>query len=1506
MLLPQPYNLTTDIAVIGAACHFPQAGSVAEFWNNIVTGVVSVKDFSEQELRAAGVSQAMFRQERYVARGVVLQDHDRFDPTYFGYTPREAEVMNPEQRLLLQCSHHALEDAGYDPQRFTGRIGAFVGVSAGHYLYENVLRRPDVVQRVGMKTVQFGNDPTFAATHLAYRLHLRGPAIALHTACSTSLVAVHLACRSLMDFECEMALAGGAHIAANHGKGYLYQEGGILARDGYCRPFDAQASGTISGSGAGAVLLKRLEDAIAAGDHVIAVIKSTAVNNDGADKVGFSAPSVSGQREVISTALEHAETHPEWIGFHETHGTGTILGDPIEIEALTAAHRRGTQATGYCALGALKANVGHMATAAGIGGFIKVCQVLAAKTIPPLARFQSPNPALHLERSPFRVPTTAQQWTRSDVPRFASLSAFGMGGTNAHAILCEAPESLREPSTKTWHLWPLSASTPEALTQLKQSLQETVQRLSPAERADAAFTLSIGRRQQTERDYLLVPSTGSPLNGVLRQTLWQPKVALVFPGQGAQYPGMAATCYASEPAYRRAVDECLERLAPLIDYDLRDLLLNPHASEERLRETDAAQSALFVSSYACARLWEHWGLQPAALIGHSIGEYVAACISGALSLDTALELVAHRGRLMCQAPAGAMLAVNAAEAQIVERLRGVLPEIDIAAVNTPQSCVLSGEESAIAAAMTLLRQANVATTRLHTSRAFHSRAMDAAALAFESIARQAPIGEARIPYVSNVTGEWITAADLRDPAYWSKHIRQTVRFAAGIRRLLESGIHVFLEAGPGQSMTRMLRSVPQWSHACVASSARHVQGAESDLQVLTESFGALWSMGVPLLPARRYDNERRQRMPLPLTAFARDRYWIEPGKTSVVDLDPPVSSRSDDWLYLPAWKREASITSPASKAAAHWLLLGPEDALLTAIAERVRSAGARATHVRAGAQRRWNDSCVIDIRPDKSADYELLDDHVRSASSAPLTIVYGWPLECGDSTPEAAQSALSAYLSFLQDAAPLLHLESVRVLLLTRRGASIAGEPIDPAQAMLGAATQVVRHEHPGLDVTWVDVDDRTHADKIAIQVVEEAALKAPIVALRGGQRWLPDYVPARAPVASTKLTLHGTGCYLITGGLGGIGLSIAEHFAATRPVKLVLVGRTELPPREQWPALESGTDRTAECIRRIQAIERTGSEVMTAAADVSDEPAMRRVVTTLQERFGRCHGVIHAAGVVAGAMLMRQSAATIAAALAPKVNGLLVLERVLPAESMDFVLLCSSINALKGGVGRFGYAAANAYLDAYAQARALTDKRIIVRSLNWSAWAETGMAVAQARSNARRRSQMLLTAEALSILDRALMADEPRLVASKVPVDELLTRDADSSTEMQDSASTSTSRPRPAHVRAEYAPPENERETRIAAIWTDVLGVSLVGRQDDFFELGGNSLMMIQVGARIQECCGVALSAQSLFSAVTVQQLAAHLAPSEDATVAELRKALEALPAADLLDVLEHYAKET
>ncbi|HVR97797.1 MAG TPA: type I polyketide synthase, partial [Thermoanaerobaculia bacterium] len=944
-----PSRHGAEIAVVGMALRFPGAASAEAFWDNLRHGRESITFFSDAELAAAGVDAALLARPDFVKAGGAVDGIDLFDPAFFDLTPREAELMDPQHRLLLECAWEAVERAGYDPGTYPGLIGLFAGANTNTYQY-NVWSDRALSEAVGRFQLEIGNEKDHLATQISYKLNLRGPSLTVQTGCSTSLVAVHLAVQSLLGFECDLALAGGVSLDVPQVHGYLYQEGGVLSPDGHCRAFDAAARGTVAGSGAGFVVLKRLDEALAGGDTVLAVIKGSAINNDGSRKVGYTAPSVAGQAEVIEQALAMARLSPADVSYVEAHGTGTVLGDPIEVEALQRAFRA-AGAPGSCALGTVKSNIGHLNTAAGVAGLIKTVLMLRHRQIPPSLHFERPNPQIDFSAGPFFVSTGLRDWQPPGGVRRAGVSSFGIGGTNAHVVLEEAPAPVPSPEdARPCHLLVLSARTAEALEQATANLRSelaTNRDLGLAPIADIAYTLQVGRQAFAHRRAVVARDLDG-LDGALQALAGEVPtsvhegghrpVAFLFPGQGAQYAGMGQGLYHSEPLFRREVDRCAGLLAPhLGGLDLRRLLF-PAAGEteeaaRRLAETALAQPALFAVEYALGRLWMEWIGPPQHMLGHSVGEYVAACLAGTFELEEALALVAERGRLMQEMPPGAMLAVPLPEAATLNLLDA---DLSLAAVNAPDGCVVAGPLRAVERLERWLEVEGVEARRLPVARAFHSALVDAAVEPLTAKVAGMRLSPPAIPWISNLTGRPITAGAAVDPAYWGRHLRQPVRFSAGVAELLSDPDRVLLEVGPGDTLGRLARRHPGLRpvRPILSSLGRRDGGAAED-EAMAAALGRLWRAGVEVSWPAYHAGRERRRVPLPTYPFERRRYWIELRSDS-----PAVQeARTDpaDRFYMPTWKRTPLPAAPAGDESS-WLLIGEATSLRSAVAARLRNA----------------------------------------------------------------------------------------------------------------------------------------------------------------------------------------------------------------------------------------------------------------------------------------------------------------------------------------------------------------------------------------------------------------------------------------------------------------------------------------------------------------------------------------------------------------------------------------
>ncbi|MFJ4097674.1 type I polyketide synthase [Kitasatospora sp. NPDC089913] len=895
-------QLDDAVAVVGLSGRFPGADSPTRFWENIQAGRESLTRLTTQQLAAAGVTPEEYRHDSYVPVRGVLDDVDLFDAELFGYPPREAELMDPQQRLLLQCARTALEEAGHGAGG--GRVGVFVGTSMSSYLLHHLLRRPELEEDVGLLPIMVGNDKEHAATRIAYRLGLTGPALAVQTACSTSLVAVHYAARSVLHGECDLALAGGASITLPQHVGYRYQRHGILSPDGRCRAFDRRAAGTVAGSGVGVVLLKRALDAQRDGDVVHALIRGSAVNNDGGDKVGYTAPSVAGQTAVIRAALRAAGITPAEIDYVETHGTGTELGDGIEIAALTAAFRDGPERRGDCAIGSLKPNIGHLDAAAGIASFIKAVLALKHRVLPPSINCEEPNPDLRLEESPFRVNREARPWPSSGAPRRCGVSSFGIGGTNAHVVLEEAPPAAPPAADRQRpaEIVVQSARTREGVLAAGADLVRHLDTQRPP-LGDIAHTLQTGRAHLEWRRAVTVSGLdglGAALDAAaVRQVPRSSSLVLQFPGQGSQYAGMAAGLHREIPQFRTVFDHCLTLLEPRLAADLDRLLTpdRPTADDAaELRETRLAQPALFVTQYALAQVLTGWGLRPKALLGHSVGEYTAACLAGAMSLEDSLRLVAARGDVMARAPRGTMLAVLAPEPAVRSRLDGTL---SVAAVNAPSVTVVGGTVEEVDALARRLAAEGTATRALRVGHAFHTALMAPVLEEFRALAGSVTFSRLRIPVVSNVTGDFMNRRRGHSADYWTEHLREPVRYADGLARVLALPSPIVLEVGPGRALTGLALQQDAAGRAALATTMpRPAEEPADAARMLFDAVGTAWSAGATVDWAAHHAGAERRRVPLPTYRFTRTRHWIDapgavPRTTTGTPPDAPVGTATD-------------------------------------------------------------------------------------------------------------------------------------------------------------------------------------------------------------------------------------------------------------------------------------------------------------------------------------------------------------------------------------------------------------------------------------------------------------------------------------------------------------------------------------------------------------------------------------------------------------------------------------
>ncbi|NUT32223.1 MAG: SDR family oxidoreductase [Hamadaea sp.] len=1300
------------VAIIGMAGRFPGATSVEEFRRNLLSGVESISFFDEDELRANGATEAQLADPAYVRAAPVLGDVDKFDAELFGLSAREAQLLDPQFRVFLEVCHAALENGGVVPGQTEDRVGVYAGSKDNAYLADNVFENGAVMRGTGSLMAMINNHTDYLATSVAFRLGLTGPAISMVTACSTSLVAIHTAVQALRAGECEVALAGGVEIGLPEVAGYRYAEGGIYSPDGRIRPFDAHARGTVFGNGVGVVLLKPLAAALADRNPIHAVIRGSAVNNDGNDKNGFFAPSKHGQAAVVRSALNDANVDPATIGYVEAHGTGTLVGDPIEVGALSTAYRERTDRTGYCAIASVKANIGHLGAAAGVAGMINAVCSVRDGLLAPVTNFDEPNPRIDFGRSPFYINREVAAWESNGTPRRAAISSFGIGGTNANVIIEQAPQRpAARPARRPVQLVALSAQADAALDSLTTSLAEHLD-AGATGLADACYTLTVGRKPLALRRYAVVPD-GSTVGERLTADLptFHPKAGrtatFLFPGQGAQYPAMAAELYHTEPVFRSELNACAAVVRESHGLDLLHLIF--HADAETQNQTCHTQPILFAVEYALAKTLQGMGVTPTAMAGHSVGEYVAAALAGVFSRDDAMRLVAERGALMQTVDSGAMLAVTLSE----ELLTPMLDEsLDIAAVNAPGVCVVAGTHDDIARFEEELTLQGVGSRPLHTSHAFHSKMMDGILDRFAEAVRRTALNPPAVPFVSNSTGTWIADDEATDPMYWVRHLRGRVRFSETLRLLTSDGDRAFLEVGPGRTLTGYVTGHDRT--AIAVPTMRHPKQQQSDAETLMNALGRVWAEGVAIDWPRFWGDEQRDLVPLPAYPYQRQRYWIDPDPedeagVSGVAAGLPMQVGA---YTAPVWLE--SVPPAAGPASGVWITLArPGDAVLPRLAELAGAAGAK----------------VIVAATEAEMIAAISARDVREQEK--VTLVHGLCLGARPAGTTEAEHAgawlrdgFHSGLTILQEAARQLPGTPVEIVFVSSQMQDVTGDGlIEPAKAALLGLVKLAPKELESISCRSIDFGADLAVERVAGQLLADisSGCADQQIAYRGRKRWTWAYAstPLKAPEGVPAMLRRG-GVYLLTGGLGGLGLVLARQLAASVRAKLVLLSRTGLPDRESWAEILSATPDSPQArrIRSIREIEAAGGQVMTPAADVTDAAAMRAVNEAVQAEFGAVDGVFHLAAVAGGGMLETRSHEDAAAVLAPKVQGTYLLEEIFAPRLM---VLYSSIAVLSADFGLGDYVGANSVLDAFAQSRWARGQHTV--SVNWPPFAEVGMA---------------------------------------------------------------------------------------------------------------------------------------------------------------------------------------
>ncbi len=1380
----------TDIAIIGLGAHLPGADGPDNYWNNLRRGVESIRLYSREELLAKGEAQYLLERPDYVPAAAPLDGFERFDAEFFGLSPKEAAIMDPQHRQFLEVAWEALENAGHPPSKANGPIGVYAGCGMGSYFYFNICSNRDLVDDVGMFLLRHtGNDKDFLSTRVSHIFDMKGPSVSVQTACSTSLVATHYATQALLTGECDLAIAGGVTIELPQHRGYIYKEGEVLSPDGRCHAFDHRAQGTVFGSGAGAVVLRRLEDAIRDGDHIWAVLKGTAINNDGAAKAGYLAPSVDGQAAAISEAHQMANVTADTIDYVECHGTGTYLGDPIEVAALTQAFAETTDETGFCKLGSVKTNIGHLDTAAGVASLIKTSLALHHREIPPSLSYEKPNPTIDFENSPFKVNDSLSEWVSHRGPRRAGVNSLGVGGTNAHAVLEEAPErTASEPSDWPFQLLAVSAKSKAALEGNAANLATHLETHPEQYLADIAWSLHAGRHD-FERRRVVVAETHEEAAAKLRENdprhvfshvaLDRPDKVFMFPGGGTQYAGMARDLYETEPVFAEWMDRGLEFLAPKIDYDIRALWLpnkgQEAAADAALQKPSVQLPLIMICEVALAQLWMSWGVKPAALVGHSMGENTAACVAGVMSFEDCIGLVHLRGRLFDTVPAGGMLSV-ALSAEELTPLLG--RDLDLGAINAPLLSVATGPQEALDALEAKLKHREVECQRIQIDIAAHSRMLEPILDEFGTYLRAITLKPPQIPFTSNRTGEMITPEQAMSPDYWVDHLRGTVHFSECIGTLAEKN-RIFIEVGPGRAMAALASQHPLIEANQVTNTLRHPADDTADDAYFLAMLGRIWALGGHFDWEQYWGEEQRIRVPLPTYAFQRNSYFIEPGKAATETIDDWLMREEapKDWGWRPGWRPtysscDVNLSSDSINAPPEtWLVFADASGLCDQAADKLRKCGHDIITVRAGDSFMRDGEDAYLLSPERGREsYDALVSDLVAREILPTRILHGWLATTHESFRPGSsffhrnlEQGFFSLLFLAQSMGDEGWSHPLHLTILSSGAVQVADEHLPyPEKAMLAGPARVIEREFPNITVGTLDLDlpqlggrigrNRADLSNFVNPLLEE--LLAPpaslVAALRSNKRFEMTWQPQPlGEVIAARSMLKSGGVYMITGGFGGIGLTLARRLIDEVNARIVLVARSPLPPREDWDKiLENNApgDPMARRIQAVRALEEAGGEVLCLEGDVSNVEDMRDLRATVEAQFGTVNGVIHAAGVIEDGLIQTKSTTEIEDVFAPKLHGVNVLEEVFPDGTIDWLMLFSSSSTATAPAGQVDYVAANEYLNAYAKSRSGGQTKVM--ALGWGIWADTGMAADAMATRIGQREEAPVLPAGVPLLD--------------------------------------------------------------------------------------------------------------------------------------------------------------
>ena len=1511
------------IAVIGIAGRFPGASNPEELWENIKAGKESISHFTDDELKQSGVDPSVYTKDNYVkAKGII--DHvEYFDAGFFDYSPRDARILDPQIRIFHECAWEALEDAGYIPENCDKSIGLYAGATPNLYweLLSHITQKKEGMN--SFSTV-IKNDKDFLSMLTSNKLSLNGPSMSLFTGCSTSLVAIDTACKALLSGKCDMALAGAACVTLPNKQGYVYEEGMIYSKDGHCRSFDKKASGTVFSNAVGAVLLKPLKEAKKDRDHVYMVIRTTEVNNDGSRKASFTAPSITGQSEVITKAFRQARVRPEDISYVEAHGTATKVGDIIELQSLQKAFN--TEKKEYCYLGTLKTNVGHLEAASGVTALIKTALMFRDKMIPPMINHTEPLDGFSFQDSPFVINRESVEW-RSDKKRCACINSLGIGGTNAVAIV-EEPESMESSKAgRTNELIVLSARSSLALDKMTANFVEYMKKQKEISLADVAYTLQVGRKKMEFTRTLVCNDVEEAIKELenldsrnVHTSYRRPEkqtAVFLFPGQGSQYFNMGYELYNTEKTYRDACDECFDIMAEYSSTDYKDLLFHQNTQEYDLADTMISLPMIFVTEYALGKLMISWGIVPVAVIGYSFGEYAAAVIAGIFTLKDALKVVIQRCQMIQTLTEGGMLSVPVNENMknlISEFARGEQKsKLDIA-IDNEDTCVVSGDVRSIQMLERYLKKNKILCTRIATRYAAHSRMNESIIPKFRKCLNEITFHKPTMKYISAIKAAYMTEAEVCCSDYWIRHTCDTVFFVHAIKNCVDVKTNVFIEVGPGKELCMLLQRLGTEYQDKTINLLRMRTQRVSDQYYITRQLAALWEKGIYFDPEKYHQGEKRGRISLPTYPFVEQKYWIEGNPYEMMSDSglSQVQGKNYDiskWFYRSLWKEsEISIEYEDKGQAVNYMVFVDEIGFIKQMMPQIAKNNDHIVYVSRGSRFVKESSNRYMVNPNLESDYEKLFQEVEQENLWPDKLLHCWHVTTNISEHESLledferdmETGCLSLLYIAKNAAK--RIKRLRITIITNQSQQVVGdEEINPAKNTMLSHVLCIPQEYNFIHCKLIDIQypisNRIVLQKLGMKLNKELQdnVDDMVVAYRGSSRLILNY--EQYPIKEEKpeeLPLVEEGVYMITGGLGGIGSILANYLGEKYHAKLALLGRDGLPSRDQWNQILQTKDKEYKVAKRIKTvleIEKNGGTVLALKADVSDEEQLEQAIKDTEAQFGRIRGVIHAAGIIKGESMTSIEDMTpelFRTQFASKIYGTIHLYECFKEKKIDFCLLMSSISTVLGGLGYIAYTAANCYLNAFADYCSMHSLNRWI-SIDWSDWKYWNDGELDSKIGQSIQEVSMLPQEGIQAFCRILsQKNYNRLSCSPGNLQERIAQwtTLGSMEKNQDKVSEADvyiSRP---NLMTEYRKATTVMECTLEKIWSNILMYEEIGVDDNFFELGGDSLKAIMVISNIRKKIGVNLSMNQFFDEPTIAQMAKYLEAGEQDLIPKISKA--------------------